>query len=145
MPLDMSHLMAMLMPVLLALKSLVLNPQAMVGAVVAVVLMVRDFENTTQKLAKEAIPAAEQHLTLDGEQKLNMAVDYVLSMLPAVYFHGIPKQFLIPMIEHIVQMVFEAGFSHLEHSAMPSAVPSSPLPAPLPPAPPAPDAPGPNP
>lgn len=129
----MNALMAMLAPVMTALLHLVTNPQAVLGLIVAAVLAVRDFENTTQNLAKEAIPAAEQHLDLTGEQKLNMAVDYVLSMLPAVYFHGIPKSFLIPMIERIVQMVFDAGFSHLSSANMPTpAVPASPLPAALP-------------
>jgi hypothetical protein len=133
-------LVAMLQPVFAALLAVLTNPQAMLGAGVSLVLLVRDFEGTTQKLAKEAIPAAEKRLDLTGEEKLNLAVDYVISLLPAMYFHGIPKQILIPAIEKIVQMVFESGFSHLEHS-LNGTVPAVPSMGQLPPAPPAPPAP----
>lgn len=100
-----------------ALLAAVTNPQVVVGLVVGLVLLVRDFDGVVKKLATEAIPRAEDSLGKVGSEKMDEAVAFVLSLLPVQYRVFVPAPLLKMLLQAIIQAVFNARFGHLDKSA----------------------------
>lgn len=93
------------------------NPQVLVGLGVVLILVIRDFEELTKKLADEAIPKAEECLDKTGNEKMEEAIAYVVSLLPAQYRVLIPTPLLVMLVRQLIQLVFDKKHAALDKSA----------------------------
>lgn len=88
-------------------QRVMMNPIVILGAIVFVVLAVKDFRGVVMPLIRTAIENAEIFLQGQaGEEKLRAAVDFVCDMLPLPYRLLVPRA----MVVQLVQAVFNREF-----------------------------------